>query len=148
MFKKLGKLSAIAMMASALFISSASAMPIEQDILEPANNSYTTTYQFTQNTWTSYIQTGSDFDYMNFVAPKTVNQEVWLLPPYGKNYAIGIYEYGSGTPIAYKQSYGNYTTMNASLVAGRKYTVLVFPVDGSYDTSNPYYIGFPVLFPY
>ncbi|MCZ8519639.1 MULTISPECIES: hypothetical protein [Paenibacillus] len=148
MLKKIARLAGIALMGSALFISSASAMPASSDPFEPVNNSYTTTYQFSQNTWTSYIQYSNDFDYMNFVSPKTGSQEVWLIPPYGKNYAIGIYEYGSGTPVAYKQSYGNYTTMTANLVAGHKYSVLVFPVDGSYDTEASYIFGFPLLFPF
>ncbi|WP_281889523.1 hypothetical protein [Paenibacillus sp. YYML68] len=146
--RKFLKLTGVTLIASMLAASSALAMPAEQDILEPANNAESTTYQMSQNVWTSYIQYSSDIDFITFVSPKTMNQEMWFLPPYGKNYAIGIYEYGSGTPLAYKQSYGNYVTMNANLVAGKKYTVLVFPIGGTYDTETPYYIGFPYLFPY
>lgn len=149
MLKKFLKLSALALVLSTLFATSVFAVPANQDATEPGNNAESTTYFFSQNVLQSWIQYSSDLDFWKFVAPKTVsNQEIWILPPSGKNYAVGIYDVGSGSPLAFKQSNGNLVSIYANLVAGRTYTILVLPADGTYDINNTYYLGFPNLFPY
>lgn len=149
MFKKSFKFSIVALALSLFLAMNASAMPAELDPTEPNNNSAGTSYWFSQNVFSSYIQYSGDPDFWNFIAPKTVSQqEIWLLPPYGNSYLIAIFEYGSGTPIASTWSSGNMTSIYVDLVQGRAYTVLVLAVDGSYDVDRPYYIGFPYLFPY
>ena len=149
MFKKTIKYSIAALALSLFMVTSASAMPVEQDPTEPGNNSYITSYWFSQNVFPSFIQYSSDLDFWNFVAPKTViNQDIWLIPPYGKSYTFAIYEYGSGTPIAHARAYGYPTVIHANLQQGKQYTVLVYSTDGSYDVDIPYYLLFPDLFPY
>ncbi|GBG06340.1 hypothetical protein PAT3040_00865 [Paenibacillus agaridevorans] len=149
MLKKFLKTSLLTIALTLTVTSAVSAVPIDQDITEPNNNTPITTYEYSQNVFTSWIQTSGDVDYWNFVSPKTGLQEIWLLPPSGTTYFLGVYEYPGGTPLAYTIADANNGTSSVyvNLQAGKKYTVLVMSQLGTYDENNPYYIGHPLLFP-
>lgn len=146
------KLKLIILMLTMLltFSTSVSAVPLASDPTEPANNSPTTTYWYSQNVFTSWIQSPNDIDFWNFISPKTGYQELWILPPPGTTYGFGIYEYGASTPLQYVIASGSVgiSSIYVPLVAGQAYTVMVLPFNGTYDDVTPYYIGHPVLFPY
>lgn len=142
----------IAILTLALMLTAAtaaSAMPIDQDPTEPANNTPSSTYNYSQNLFPSHIQTPGDVDFWNFVSPKTGVQEIWILPPPGTTYRFGVYQYGAGSPMAWITASGNTgpTSVYVPLAAGQKYTLLIMSYDGTYSDTQPYYIGHPYLFP-
>ncbi|WP_338553089.1 hypothetical protein [Paenibacillus sp. KS-LC4] len=150
MLKKFLKTSLLTIALTLTVSSAVSAMPIDQDITEPNNNTPLTTYQYSQNVFTSWIQSSTDADFWNFISPKTGLQEIWLLPPAGTTYLFAVYDYPGGTPLAftYANSANGISSLYVNLQTGKKYTVLVMSLNGTYDENNPYYIGHPLLFPF
>lgn len=146
MLKNWIKATALTAALSLALAAPAFALPKSLDVYEPGNDLETTAPFISKNVTTSWIQP-SDFDFWRFVSPKTGVQEFDFFPPYGKNYAIGVYEINSSTPIAYSQSYGNSVSIFANLEVGKTYKILVFSVDSSYDEDIQYIIATPYLFP-
>ncbi|WP_127533874.1 hypothetical protein [Paenibacillus kobensis] len=147
MLKKWMKATVLTAALSLALAAPAFALPKNLDVYEPGNDLETTAPFNNQNVILSWIQPGGDLDYWRFVSPKTGLQEFDFFPPNGKNYAIGVYEINSGNPIAYSQSYGNYTSIFANLQVGKTYKILVFSADGSSDENTQYIIASPYLFP-
>jgi len=141
MKKRLLQVLILSLVAVFSLAGSASA---NSDPTEPGNNTESTSYYLTQgNGYFSWIQGSNDLDFWRFTSNKSGYQTVWMLPPMGKNYAIGVYPYGSGTPLYFTQSYGNYVNFSVPVQAGQTYTILVFSVDGSYSDTDPYHFGIP-----